>query len=304
MQVLLFRNTNILMLHLFNWLSNLLFWQLISLHKSLFLLHDLDTFKESFRLDDVSANHTVKGNVPKDAIPYHLEFVLFSHFHLHVVLIYLLMVDNLHLRLLDENQLLQLVDVAEIHAHLHNLIVREICPIPQHLNHTFLPLFILLVVVRTLGTTTALALSAWLSLIEHRVILLLLPPVAILTTGLVWATFRILGDEETGFPMRAQLVRVLENVGFSSEVLPIMRINALGLIVLFVVRAPLGFEVVNPEVVVTIHRMDKSRLQALGRVGKRTVVTILTLADLLRVPSAIFGFVLLRMINRFDTIVT
>ena len=82
-----------------------------------------------------------------------------------------------------------------------------------------------------------------------------------------------------------------------------MRVDALGLVVLSIERAPLSFEVEHPEVGVALHIVDQSRLQLLCRVRKTAVVSILASGGDAVGPvrilglCAVFAFVFLRMVD-------
>lgn len=95
---------------------------------------------------------------------------------------------------------------------------------------------------------TALRLSTLLSFVAERVVLLFLPAVAEAATRLLRTALIILRDEKARFPVWAQLVTVVEDVGFAAEILPVMSVDALGLVMFFVVGTPLGLEVVEVEV--------------------------------------------------------
>ena len=95
-------------------------------------------------------------------------------------------------------------------------------------------------------------------------VLLLLPAVAVAACGLVRAALVVLGDERASLPVGAQLLAIIaEDVGLAPEVLPVVRIDALCLVVFFVERAPLGLEVEHPEVRILRHAVDEPRLELL-----------------------------------------
>ena len=108
---------------------------------------------------------------------------------------------------------------------------------------------------------------------------MLLPSMRISTARLVGATLDILGNKCPWLPVIAYLVAlVFVHVWFPSEVLPVMRIDTLGFVVLLVEGTPLRLEVEHVEVTVLLHLMNQSSFEVFGAMGKRAVVTILTLA--------------------------
>ena len=99
------------------------------------------------------------------------------------------------------------------------------------------------------------------------------------TARLVRAPFDILGDECSWLPVIAYLVALIfVDVRFSSKILPIVRINTLGFVMLLIEGTPLCLEVEHVEVTVLLHLMDQSSFKVLGAMSERAVVTILTFA--------------------------
>ena len=150
-------------------------------------------------------------------------------------------------------------------------------------------------IVRALDSSLAISaiavthVLAWLSFVEHGMVLLFLPSMAALATRLIGTPFVILGNESARLPVLAYLPGVIVvDVGLPPEVLPIMRIHALSLIVLLVEGAPLSLEVEHVEVCVLDHLVDEARLQLLGAVGEGAVVSIITFVQVLRVLGAVF----------------
>lgn len=96
-----------------------------------------------------------------------------------------------------------------------------------------------------------------LRLVNQRVKQLLLPAVSASTAALKRAPVLVLTYKVALLPLFAHLVRVvLEVVWFSSEVLPVVRVDTLGLVVLVVVGTPLSFEVVHVELQSAVHLVD------------------------------------------------
>jgi hypothetical protein len=61
---------------------------------------------------------------------------------------------------------------------------------------------------------------------------------------------------------------IAEDVWLSPKILPVVCVNTLSLIMLFVEWTPLSFEVEHVEVVIFLHLVDQPSLQILGAVSK------------------------------------
>lgn len=94
-----------------------------------------------------------------------------------------------------------------------------------------------------------------------------------------------------------------EDIWLPSEILPIVKIHALGLVMLLVERAALGLEIEHEKVSVLLHLMDEPGLQLLGAVREGAVVTVLTLAKVLGILGAVLGLVLLGMVDALNSVV-
>ena len=106
---------------------------------------------------------------------------------------------------------------------------------------------------------------------------MLFPAVAVTTVRHQVAPLCVLTNECTRLPVLAHLRAVIvEEVGFSPEVLPVVCIQAETLIVFFVQGAPLRLEVKHVKVLVFGQRVEQPRLQVLVRVGKRTILAVVT----------------------------
>ena len=126
--------------------------------------------------------------------------------------------------------------------------------------------------VLLLGIRAALGLvHKWM---EH----LFFPTVVASTVTLERTSILVLANEVSSLPLFADLIRiVVEELGLAAEVLPVMRINALGLVVLLIVWTPLRLEEVHVEVHVTGHLVDQRRLNIYVRVREGTVLSVLAL---------------------------
>lgn len=88
------------------------------------------------------------------------------------------------------------------------------------------------------------------------------PPVALKAAPLEKASLLVRADEGGGRPVVAELSMLkVEDMGLSSEVLPVVRVIALGLVVLLVEQAPLSLKVKHVEVLILFHGVDYPGLQ-------------------------------------------
>lgn len=118
------------------------------------------------------------------------------------------------------------------------------------------------VIERALIDLSALDLRARSCLIVEGVVLLLFPTMGSQASRLQDTAFFILSDKSTGLPVLTELMCiVVKDMGFSSEILPVMRIITLGLIVFFVKWAPLSLKVKLVVVCILLHQMYDSGLQ-------------------------------------------
>ena len=105
---------------------------------------------------------------------------------------------------------------------------------------------------------------------------LLFPAVVATAVRLQGTAIFVTADEVSRLPLLADFKRVVgEVVRLSAEVLPVVRVHTLGLVVLLIVRAPLSFEVVHVEVIISVHLVDQRSLDVGVTVGKRAVLLIL-----------------------------
>lgn len=99
----------------------------------------------------------------------------------------------------------------------------------------------------------------------------------------------VLRDESSWLPVRANILAVIrEDIGLSSEILPVVSINTLSLIVLLVERTPFRLEVEHVKVSILFHLVNQSGFELLGVVGERTVVTVFAFVQVLGVLCAVF----------------
>lgn len=100
-------------------------------------------------------------------------------------------------------------------------------------------------------------------------VVLLFPSVTTLTASHICTAILIFSYKGTSLPVFAEFVAIVcEDVGFASEVLPIVVVHALCLVVLLVERAALSFEVEHIEIRIFLHLVDQSCLKLFCAVGK------------------------------------
>jgi hypothetical protein len=98
------------------------------------------------------------------------------------------------------------------------------------------------VIERALKPFKTFGLLAWPDLVHQRVELLFLPSMAVATALESLATFVVGRNESPALPVLTDLDFITEQIRSSSEVLEIMRVDALGLVVLVVKRTPFCLE--------------------------------------------------------------
>jgi len=162
---------------------------------------------------------------------------------------------------------------------------------------------IVVVVIWTFETFLAILITAWLRFIHQRVIFLFFPALTMWTAAHSLATLVVFCNESARRPRCTYLSVVNKKVGFSPEILPVMSINTLGFIVVFVVGAPLCLKVEHVKVLVLVHLVDESGLEFFDTVRKAAVVAIFALTQLFGKLGAELCLVPFRMIKALYSIV-
>ena len=135
-------------------------------------------------------------------------------------------------------------------------------------------------------------------------ILLFFPSMTVLTTCHIRAALMVLGNECSCFPIWTNSrAAVVENVWFSSIVLPIVSVDTLSFVMLFIEWAPFSFKIKHVEIFIFFHLVNQSHLEFFGTVSKWTIITIVALAKVFWILCTIFWFILLWMINALNSIV-
>ena len=133
--------------------------------------------------------------------------------------------------------------------------------------------------------------------------LLFFPTVRHRTSCLKRASFFILPYEGACLPVRTNVPWVVvEDLRFSSEVLPVVSILTHSLVVLWIVRAPFSFEVVDIEVRVFVHLVNETRFDLSWRMSERAELPILTFIQIFGVPSTESGLIFLYVVEPFNPV--
>jgi len=97
----------------------------------------------------------------------------------------------------------------------------------------------------------------WLCFINKRMKYLFFPAMALCTVTLQGAPLLIFGNESACLPLFAQFKRiVLEKMRFTTEILPVVSINALRFVMLMGKWTPFSFEVKTEKFSIRYHLMD------------------------------------------------
>lgn len=129
----------------------------------------------------------------------------------------------------------------------------------------------------TVKVTATFLISTRSDFVVEGMVLMLFPTMAFQTSSLQHTSLLILADKSTSLPISTKLMSVIaEDMRFSSEVLPVMSIVALGLVMLFVEGTPLSLEIEHVEVSIFLHEMDDPSLDVSHGVCKRAVLSVFT----------------------------
>ncbi len=159
---------------------------------------------------------------------------------------------------------------------------------------------------RTLESFEALLFLAGLGLVDERVELLFLPPMAELAGLQALAPLLVAGYESTALPVLAEFGIISEQVGFPPVVLEVVGIHALGLVVVVVVGTPLGLEVKYVKVKVLVLRknmVDEPDLDIFDRMCEGAVVSVLALGYLVGEEVAELGLVFIFVVEPLHSVV-
>jgi hypothetical protein len=111
--------------------------------------------------------------------------------------------------------------------------------------------------------------------------------VALVTGEEVSAAFFVVDYEIRGFPVGTGHRVIEKDVWLSPEVLPVVRVNAQGFIVLGQVeRAKHGFVVKNEEIIIELVIVDQLNFDVAFRVGERTINPVVALLNFVWVIRA------------------
>lgn len=139
--------------------------------------------------------------------------------------------------------------------------------------------------------------------INVRVVAMLLPAVRLLALESFRARVSVLVNRPGVIPFFANLGLVMEMLGFSPIVLPVMRVHAdVPLVRWLVVRAPDSLKVENIEVLVALHLVDQVNRNFVLVVCERAELAVFAGARLVR--RAKLGFVLVRVVEDLHVVVS
>lgn len=163
-----------------------------------------------------------------------------------------------------------------------------------------LPLVTIIVIVGAMRFVAELPMLTRVKLVVFRVILLLLPAMALVTLILIGTAILVLVYELPWAPICALVSLIDIELRLASEVLPVVGKDTLiSLVIVFVVGAPHSLEVKHVEVWVVIESVYQLHGDLRLRMCERTVVSILTLSGLVNVGATKLGLILIRMIELF-----
>lgn len=110
---------------------------------------------------------------------------------------------------------------------------------------------------------------AGVDLVVRRMELLLLPPVAVRTPILQSATVRVRFDVLVDLPILTQIRRILVNLRFAPEVLPVVGINTHFFVMVVVPRAPLRLKIEHVELsvlgLIRVQQFDRDFVFGVGK---------------------------------------
>jgi len=132
---------------------------------------------------------------------------------------------------------------------------------------------------------------------------LLLPAMRELAFGLQRAALLVSGDESARWPPRTRIGRIIVELRLPAEVLPVVRVVAVGFVVLLVLGAPLSFEMELVVVGVLVHEVEQRGLHLVDRVRERTEFTVLASGEVVGELGAELRLVALDVIKALYLVV-
>jgi hypothetical protein len=161
------------------------------------------------------------------------------------------------------------------------------------------------VVKWTLESFEAFWFLTGLSLINHWVELLLFPSMAEVAYLKSLAAFFVASDESATLPILTKLGVISEKVGFSPEILKVMRIYALRFVVIMVIRTPFCFEEKNVKVKILVcgqQMVNQAHLNIFNGVCERTIFSIFTLLCFVGKTMAKLCLILVLVIKSLNSV--
>jgi len=154
---------------------------------------------------------------------------------------------------------------------------------------------------------------AWPSFKQIRMVVTFSPTMSERASKTILTSCIVVCDRAIDVPLWAWFMRIPINVGLSSEILPMVRINTfffiVGAITSVIERTPYSFEMKHVEVGITIEIMQKIYSEFRFAMSKRAIFAIFTSRfDRIRIccvkRSTKFSLILVRMVKFFNSSVT
>lgn len=150
-----------------------------------------------------------------------------------------------------------------------------------------------------------LTMSARIELIVFWMVFLFFPAMTLHAPIFILASIFVTTNEWPRSPIGALVFGVLVKLGLSSEVLPVMCINTyVTLMLTFVIGTPYRFEMEHIEIYILLKLIYELHWDFSFWMGKWTVFSILTFTCAINIWWAKLGFILIRMVEFFNSIMS
>lgn len=134
-------------------------------------------------------------------------------------------------------------------------------------------------------------------------ILLFLPSMGVVTKIFVRTSIPVVINKGSRSPIRALFLYIIVKLWFSSEILPIVRINTLiSLMIGFIVGAPDSLKMKHIEIRIFLESVYQFHWYFTLWVGERAKLSIFTITSSFNIRCTEFSFVLIRMIEFFNPV--
>lgn len=150
-----------------------------------------------------------------------------------------------------------------------------------------------------------ITMSAWIQFVIFRMIFLFLPTMALHASILILAPIFVTRYELSWSPVRTLFFWILIQLRLSSEILPIVSIHTdISQMFAFIVGTPNWFEMKHIEVDVFLKLVYQFNWYFSLRMGKWTILTILTFIRTINIGGAKLGLVFVRVIEFFNSVMS